>query len=263
MCKSQKPTVQTTNQQTVMPEYVQAAQKNLLSTGQNILSPYLNAGTSGYGVAGFNTAFQGARDMFQSAQNGGGALNPADITKYLNPYTQNVVDTTNQNLRDQNDITLNGIRARAAAGSSFGGSGSRAALMETAANKDLGNTIASTTAQLMASGYDKATATAMASQQQDLAYRSSTLQQLLGTGTAQQELEQTKNDVPLKALQNLLAITPQQYGSSTTGTTTTTGQQGPSALQTILGGGLSILGMGTGGGLAGTTVLGSLLNKLK
>lgn len=270
MCKKTEPqvTTQKMDSQVVMPEYVQDAQKNLLRTGQSILEPYLHPSTPGYGVSGFSqdqtTAMGGVRDLYGSAMNGSGALDPADITKFLNPYTQNVVDTTNQTLRDQNDVTLNGIRARAAAGSSFGGSGSRAALQETTANNDLSKTIASTTAQLMAQGYDKATATALASKQSDISTRAAATQALMESGNQQQQLYQTQMDMPLKALQSLLAITPQQYGSSTSGTTVTTAPppQSASPLQQVLGGGLSILGMGMGGPLGGATLGGSLFSKL-
>jgi hypothetical protein len=274
MGKSSKPQVTTQAGNSVqvmqMPQYVQEAQQNLLGTGQNILSPYLNAGTSGYGVAGFNndqqTAFQGVRDNYANAMAGGGGIGGADIQKFLNPYTQNVVDTTNQTLRDQNDITLNGIRARTAAASSFGGSGSRGALQESEANRNLGSTMASTTAQLMAAGYDRATATALASKQMDTAARQQAIQGLLSAGSGQQALEQTKLDVPLTALQRLLAITPQQYGNTTMGqsnsTTVAPAPQGPSTLQSLLGLGGSILGMSTGGGLAGATVGGTLFNNL-
>jgi hypothetical protein len=271
MGKSSKPQVTTqsgnSTQIMQMPAYVQEAQQNLLGTGQSILAPYLNAGTSGFGVAGFNndqqTAFQGVRDNYANAMAGGGGIGGADIQKFLNPYTQNVVDTTNQTLRDQNDITLNGIRARTAAASSFGGSGSRGALQESEANRNLGNTIASTTAQLMAAGYDKATATALASKQMEQSTRERAIQALTGTGTAQQSLAQTQLDVPRTALQQLLALTPQQYGSTTMGqsNSTTVGPppQSPSPLQQLLGTGLSIAGMGTGGG---TTLGGGLLSKL-
>lgn len=79
------------------------------------------------------------------------------------------------------------------------------------------------------------------------------IQALLGVGNAQQQYYQGSLDTPLKYLQALAATTPQQYGSTTIGTQPNTA---PSPLQTILGGGLSILGMGTGGG---STLLGNLL----
>lgn len=265
MSKKQKPVVTTTNSTFTPDPMVQAAQKNLLTQGQDILDPYLKAGTSGYGVAGFNpdqnTAFQGVRDNLTSAMAGGGGINGEDISKFLNPYTRDVVDTTNQTLRDQNDITLNGIRARAAAGSSFGGSGSRAALQESGANEALGKTIASTTAQLMAQGYDRATATALASRQMETSTKQSALQAMLGIGNQQQQLAQTQMDVPLTAIQRLQALTPQQYASTTNGTTTAPPPQGPSALQSILGLAGTLGGAALGGPM-GASLGGSLFGGL-
>lgn len=45
-----------------------------------------------------------------------------DLDPYLNPYTQNVIDTTLANLQEQNQITQNRNDAAAAAAGAFGGS---------------------------------------------------------------------------------------------------------------------------------------------
>jgi hypothetical protein len=232
MSKKQKP--QVTTQQTVMDPMVTAAQRNLLESGQDILAPYLQSGTSGYGVAGFTpdqaAAFQGIRDRMA---HGAGGMTAGDVEGWLNPYTRAVVDTTNQALRDESGRTLNDIRARTAAASSFGGSGSRGALLEARENEALDKAVAATTAQLMAQGYDRATATAQANH----ALQTSSLQALLGIGNQQQQHRQTELDVPLTALQRLAAITPQQYGSTVTKTEPP--PQTPTPLESVLG-----LGMG-------------------
>lgn len=253
MSKKSKPQIQYSTQTTTMPDYVVESQKNLLGSGQRILDPYLNAGTSGYGIAGFN---QDQQDAFQGVRDIQGGLDPESIQKFLNPYTRDVVDTTNATLRDENDRTLNQIRAKTAAGSSFGGSNSRGFLMEAEANRHLGQQQAATTAQLMANGYDKATATAITSH----GLQQEGLQALLGIGNQQQQQEQSELDVPLNALTRLAAITPQQYGSTTTGQSVTTGgQQQASGLQTVLGGLLSLGGMkGTDGASIASNLFGKV-----
>ena len=258
MSKKARPQVQFQTQTTSMPDYVVDAQKNMLGSAQSILNPYLNAGQTGYGIAGFNQdqndAFDAVRGMAADAQANGG-LNPNEINPYLNPYTQQVVDTSNQTLRDESERNQNAIRARTAAGSSFGGSNSRGFLMEAEENRNLDKQIASNTAALMAQGYDKATATALAAQ----GLKQQSVQGLLNVGNQEQELEQSKLDVPLNALQRLAAVTPQQYGSTTSGTTVTQGGQQQSPLQTLLGGALAIGGMrGTDGASLLSNGLGAL-----
>jgi hypothetical protein len=204
MGKSSKPqvTTQSGNSMQVMqmPAVCAGGAAEPLGTGQSILSPYLNAGTSGYGVAGFNndqqTAFQGVRDNYANAMAGGGGIGGADIQKFLNPYTQNVVDTTNQTLRDQNDITLNGIRARTAAASSFGGSGSRGRCRRARPTRTSATRWRPRPRSLWRRGTTEATATALASKQMDTAARQQAIQGLLSAGSGQQALEQTKLDVP-------------------------------------------------------------------
>lgn len=255
MSKKQKP--QVTTQQTTMDPMVTAAQRNLLDTGQSILAPYLASGNNGYGVAGFTpdqqAAFQNIRDRMA---HGGGGITAGDVEGWLNPYTRNVVDTTNQALRDESGRTLNDIRARAAAASSFGGSGSRGALLEARESEALDKAIAASTAQLMAQGYDRATATAQANH----ALQTSSLEALLGIGNQQQQQRQTELDVPLMALERLRALTPQQYGSTTT--TTAPPPATPSPLEQILGLGMQVAKLPMGGGSAGTSVGGAVLRKL-
>lgn len=199
MSGGSKGSTQQTTQTARAPQYVQDAQKNLVNTGQSVLGNFTSQ-TPNYGVAGFTpdqeNAFDLARGMTanaftanapqvgpvtgyqasgMNAANAGPAamgattnINAAqtggnDYQQFLNPYTSSVVDTTNKELRRQNDVTTAGIRARAAAAGAFGGS--RGALQEAEASRNLGTQIAQTTAQLMSQGFDKATAVAMANTQ--------------------------------------------------------------------------------------------------
>jgi hypothetical protein len=336
MGKQAKPTT-STNQP---PAWVQGAQMNALSTGQNVLQPYFAQGnwnpdqaaafqqvrdyaqnpsqvafspmTAATGQAATSeAALAGPAAQAQAAQAAGAQLDPNAYHAFLNPYTQSVVNSTLKNARADQAQQLNQIRARQASSSSFGGSGSRAAL-ETATARDAFNrTNESTIAQLMAQGYDRATASALANaqMQQQTNLANAGYQQQTGLANAQLQQQQSQfnagnqqqtnlanqsaqqqanmgnagyqqaanlfnatglNDTsrfniqqqqqalqqllgignyqygqPMEALKVLGALTPQQYGS----TTTTSAPQGPSTLQQLLGVGLALGGAPmTGGG---------------
>jgi hypothetical protein len=242
MSKKQKP-ITTTQQNTVDP-MVSRMQQYTMDQTKDILAPYLNSGTSGYGVAGFNqdqtSAFEGLRGQV-------GGMTPQDVQGWMNPYISNVVDTSTGRIQRQGDEALNAIRGRQAAGSAFGGTGARAALQSAKTQEGTQRQIAETTAQLMAQGYDRATATALSNE----ALQTNALQGVLGIGNQQQELAQRKLDVPLNALGMLQKSTPQQYSSTTTSTAPNTA---PSPFQQVLGL-AGTIGGGFLGGPAGSTML--------
>lgn len=184
-----KPQQSTTKEE--LPPYVQDAQKHLIATGQRLTDPFLQYAPA-YATAGFNpdqmmgfdlsrgmaeTAFStptpwlsgnaaqaGGVNLGPAAQAGGQVgITPGDVTQFLNPYTGQVVDTTLNTMRRENDRAAAGIGARAATAGAFGGSG--AAIERAQLARSFGDQVASTTAQLMSAGYDKATATAMANAQ--------------------------------------------------------------------------------------------------
>ena len=90
-------------------------------------------------------------------------LDPSAYKAFLNPYVDDVVNTTTANMRRQYDQTAAGIGAKAAASGAFGGS--RQAIQSAQLDRSFGEQVATTTAQLMSAGYDKATASAMANAQ--------------------------------------------------------------------------------------------------
>lgn len=110
------------------------------------------------------------------------------IRDLLSPYTQDVVDVTNANLRRQYGQTAAGLGAQAAAAGSFGGS--RAALQAAQLDRSFGEQVASNTASQMASGWDKAAQLASTNtslrQQTELANQSA-------ANTAAQFLASAKN----------------------------------------------------------------------
>lgn len=178
----------TTTEAQTPPTWATNFQLGGLSSAMSAISPYL---TPGYGQAGLTPDEQTAFGMIrqnaaappsvawnpaqaatvagaptaQAAQGTAAQLGANEYQQFLNPYTQDVVGTTLSQMRDQQAQNLNDIRARAAAAHSFAGSGSRAALQSAQSEKNFGQQVASTVAQLMSAGYDKATANAMANAQ--------------------------------------------------------------------------------------------------
>lgn len=112
-----------------------------------------NAGSQGY--AAQNATSQGYDPRLGTAEQ----VTGSEIQSFLNPYTQSVVDTTLNTMGRQRDVTAANNRARSAAAGSFGGS--RQALQAAELDRSFGDQAASTTAQLMSQGYDRATATAL------------------------------------------------------------------------------------------------------
>jgi hypothetical protein len=78
----------------------------------------------------------------------------------MNPYINNVVDRTTSNMLRAGAQQQNKLSADAVAADSFGGN--RQAMQQAIQGADTNRGIGDMTAQLMAQGYDKATATAMA-----------------------------------------------------------------------------------------------------
>lgn len=91
---------------------------------------------------------------YQAAQ-----LADKDINAYMNPYTQNVIDTTLADLGRARDDAMNATGVAATRGGAFGGD--RHAIMESQNNADYMRQAASTSAQLRNQGYQNAQQAAM------------------------------------------------------------------------------------------------------
>lgn len=76
------------------------------------------------------------------------------ISTYMNPYEQDVVDTTMKDLQKQNNIMLNQNKANADAAGAFGGG--RHGLVDATTNQTTMDTMASTAANLRNTGWSKA-----------------------------------------------------------------------------------------------------------
>jgi len=149
-------------------QYGQTEGRQAPTAASSIAAPSLTNPANAAGVmAGVNAAQATTRDAvgqgYSPTMATAEQLDPTAYKAFLNPYTQDVVDTTTANMRRQYGQTAAGIGAKAAASGAFGGS--RQALQSAQLDRSFGEQVATTTAQLMSAGFDKATASAMANAQ--------------------------------------------------------------------------------------------------
>jgi hypothetical protein len=274
------------------PAYVQAAQQGLMGTAGNLTLP-VASNVPSYTLAGFTPdqtmAFDLARENAQQAYTGAplqvssfgsyladpssvdtDKLTNGGIQQFFNPYQKDVVGTTTQQLQEANDKQLAAIRARQASEGAYGGN--RGALEESEQNRNFGNTLANTTAQLNQQGYQNASQLASQIALQNAGWQQQTnlfnaqqplqaaqiqnqlnqtnwqerlqaLQGLLGTGGMQQELAQKSLNAPYTALDIFRGVVPGNVGSTSTGAGTSSQPiYGPSTFQSALG--IGTLGAG-------------------
>ncbi len=164
---------ETTQSQSMDPDF-RAASLDLLNRGRAVAdqpyTPYTGQTVAGFSptqsqgyeaAKTFATGNVGADSLAQARTAATTALgfSPANIETYLNPYTQNVIDTTMADLERQRQIAQQGTGDRAIAARAFGGD--RFGLAEAETNRGAFDTMAKTAAQLRSQGYDTATQTAM------------------------------------------------------------------------------------------------------
>lgn len=166
------PFVETTWEQAATPEAVAAQQYNAASSGTPWTVMPTSAGAAEIGTMPtpidserWTAANSGPANLMSAATADprSGQVGGTNIRELLNPYTQDVLDPTIARMRRELGQTQAQIGARNASAASFGGS--RAALQSAEANRAFGDQVALTTGQLMAQGYDRATATALANAQ--------------------------------------------------------------------------------------------------
>jgi hypothetical protein len=173
--------------------------------------PYQSPGPyASPGGAGMVDAATGKFTAGSAAQLGGD-----EYRQFLNPYTQDVVNTTLANMRRQNNDTHAQIGARSAASGAFGGS--REAIMRGQQDRSFGEQSGSTVAQLMAQGYDKATAQAMqnAQMRQQTGMQNTSLQNAMSQFNAGQQNQVREYNAGANDRMNLAdAQNRNQYGLS-------------------------------------------------
>jgi len=106
------------------------------------------------------TLNQGIGSLYGASQ----GYNPYMVQAYMNPYQQNVVDTSMQEIERQGALARQQEGARAVAAGAFGGS--RQSVARAALDRDLMQQKANTAAQLMSQGYSQAQAASMAAFEQ-------------------------------------------------------------------------------------------------
>ena len=113
---------------------------------QNQQPSVFNASAQGMGQAGITT---GMETMYQPSTIAG-----TDMSQYMNPYENQVVQNTMGDLDRQRQIEANQLGAQASARGAFGGS--RDALMQSELSRNYGQQMANTSAQMRQAGYQNA-----------------------------------------------------------------------------------------------------------
>ena len=128
-------------------------------------------------TAGFDVN-RAAAGALQKAMGGtmGAMTGPLQVGAYMNPYTQNVIERTQQDIERQRQMAANQLGAQASAAGAFGGS--RQGVAEGVLAGEYGRMGADIAAQQRQAGYSQAMQSAMA----DRAARLGAAQQLAGLG---------------------------------------------------------------------------------
>jgi len=159
-------------------EQQQAA--NLASQGIGAYQPFLQSGQRAVeaGIGALGTAV--------------GAPSQADLQAYMNPFTQNVIDTTAAQMRRQGQIAQQGAAAQAVKSGAFGGT--REGVQRAEMERNLQDQLANMAAQQYAQNYGQAQN--LYGQQQGRALQAGQLYGTLGVqqaalGEAQQRMAQS------------------------------------------------------------------------
>lgn len=107
-----------------------------------------------------------ARPEYAGGQFGVGNLTADQINAYQNPYTESVINTQLAGMQKRAGEQAAALRTRQASAGALGGS--RGAVESVLADREANALMAETEAKLRASGYDAATATALAQQERQL-----------------------------------------------------------------------------------------------
>lgn len=164
------PSTQTVRQETTIPEYFRPYLERTLQRGEDISNlPYQQY--QGERIAQFQPMQQQAFNMAQQnigayqgdltnarnyAQGAGRTLQDIDISTYMNPYQQNVIDIAKREAVRQDDIARNARSAQAVGAGAFGGS--RQAIMEAEANRNLQQRLGDIQTTGSQQAYDRAVA---------------------------------------------------------------------------------------------------------
>lgn len=132
------------------------------------------AGGIGLGAINQGIASATAAGTYQPQQVGVGTWNPAAAASYMNPYTQQVINTTNQQIKDNLAQTNNTTNSQATSAGAFGGT--RQAVADAQNNYYANQVMAQTDAQLRDQAYNNAEGQFNADQARTLAGQQSNQQ---------------------------------------------------------------------------------------
>lgn len=183
-----------------LPDFGQAAFKQGVTGIQDLAT----ANPSLFAPAGFNTAQQQGFDLAQQG------FQPTDantfgsyLSMFSNPFTSQVVDTTNKQILRANAGLLNQIAGDANQAGAFGGT--RLGTAQANQNATTLDTLAATDAALNAGNFTNASTNALNTINQNNINRQQQLSNLMQTGALQQDYATSQQQAPLTALQTLLA----------------------------------------------------------
>lgn len=114
------------------------------TTQPNVFQQSSQALTSGIGAANSAAAYRPTNVSAQSVT--AGQLSNTNLNPYLNPYTQNVIDTSMGALNRARQMTMNDVGAAATAANAFGGS--RQGIVEAETNRGFADQAGQMAAQL-------------------------------------------------------------------------------------------------------------------
>ena len=100
------------------------------------------------------TGISGQHTGYQAPTVSAGSVASTNLSPYMNPYTQNVIDTTNQNINRQETQTEQANNGQAALSGAFGGD--RAAIVNTESQRNANQLLAQTDAGLNQSNFSNA-----------------------------------------------------------------------------------------------------------
>jgi hypothetical protein len=222
-------------------------------------------GLAGTGLADPRTYYQPA---LSATALGTAEIGTGDIARRMDPFLQNVVDVAKREARRDEDIAAQGRSAQAAAAGSFGGS--RQAILEAEAERNLGQRLGDIQAQGLSQSFQNAQLAAEQQRAREMtggrqfaalgditgARARSDLSGLTGIGDVRQQREQQALDIARREFLDEQAFpqrTLQDYSSLIRGfpldanqqRTTTETLATPSLAQTLIG------GLGTAAGIYG------------
>lgn len=199
-----KPAQNTSDQQSTtgfsaLPQFGQDAYKQAVTGIQGLASNPSLFAPSGFNATqqqGFDLANQGFTPI--NAQTFGD-----NLSTFMNPYTNDVVNGTNNQIMLANQGLLSQLGGDASNAGAFGST--RQGVAQAQQNKDALTTIANTDAALNQTGWNNAANMATGAINQNNTNLQQQIANLLGIGGQQQAQSTAEKQAPLTALQSLLA----------------------------------------------------------